>query len=149
MIRRRCRGRGRAADVGQAPAPTCSLAAARIAGAGIALALPVVSAATGHLVAARTLSHAIDALPVGERTVIASYGGTADPAEQEHDDGLVREGLARLSSRPAVHQMLYGELADSVGETYRVGATDELARRCGSRADACRRRAPHGGARCC
>ena len=97
------------------------------AGVAIALALPVVSAATGHLVAARTLSHAIDALPVGERTVIASYGGTADPAEQEHDDGLVREGLARLSSRPAVHQMLYGELADSVGETYRLGATDELA----------------------
>jgi hypothetical protein len=96
-------------------------------GVALALALPVLSAATGRLVAAQTLSHAIQALPVGERTVIASYGGTADPSAQRHDDQLVRNGLAALSARPVGHRMLFGELADATGTTYRLGATDDLA----------------------
>jgi hypothetical protein len=95
-------------------------------GVAVALLLPVVSAATGQLVAARTLSNAIDRLPVGERTVIASYGGTADPAAQQRDSALVRSGISALTARPIVHQMLFGELADGVGETYRLGATDDL-----------------------
>lgn len=96
-------------------------------GVALALALPVLSAATGRLVAAQTLSHAVEALPVGQRTVIASYGGTADPSAQQHDDALVRAGLARLSGRPVGHRMLFGELADGTGATYRLGATDDLA----------------------
>ena len=97
-------------------------------GVALALLLPVLSAATGQLVAARTLSNAIDRLPVGERTVIASYGGTADTAAQQRDSELVRTGITTLTSRPIGHQMLFGELADGVGETYRLGATDDLAR---------------------
>jgi hypothetical protein len=96
-------------------------------GVALALLLPVVSAATGQLVAARTLSNAIDGLPAGERTVIASYGGTADPSAQQRDSALVRTGITALTSRPIGHQMLFGELADGVGETYRLGATDDLA----------------------
>jgi len=98
-----------------------------VVGVALALALPVVSAATGRLVAARTLSNAIEQLPTGERTVIASYGGTTDPAAQRHDDALVRTRLASLTSRPVSHQMLFGELADGAGRTYRLGATDDLA----------------------
>ena len=96
-------------------------------GVALALALPVLSAATGRLVAAQTLSHAIEQLPVGERTVIASYGGTADPSVQRHDDQLVRSALAALTGRPVGHRMLFGELADGTGSTYRLGATDDLA----------------------
>ncbi len=96
-------------------------------GVALALALPVLSAATGRLVAVQTLSHAIEQLPVGERTVIASYGGTADPSAQRHDDQLVRTGLTRLSARAVGHRMLFGELADGTGATYRLGATDDLA----------------------
>ena len=44
-------------------------------GVALALALPVVSAATGRVVAARALASAVEALPVGERTVVAAYGG--------------------------------------------------------------------------
>ena len=97
-----------------------------VVGVALALAMPVVSAATGRLVATRTLSNAVEQLPVGERTVIASYGGTSDPAQQARDDRLVRAALAELTSLPIGHQMLYGELADGVGGTFRLGATDDL-----------------------
>lgn len=98
-----------------------------VVGVALALALPVISDATGRVVAARALSNAVEQLPVGERTVIASYGGTADATEQRHDDGLVREGLGRLTSSPVQHEVLYGELADKVGDTYRLAASDDLA----------------------
>jgi hypothetical protein len=52
------------------------------AGVALALALPVVSAATARVVAARALSTAVEALPPGERTVIAAYGGSRDPAQE-------------------------------------------------------------------
>lgn len=96
-------------------------------GVALALALPVVSAATGRVVAARALASAVEALPAGERTVVAAYGGTQDPAEQQRDAALVRDGLGRLTSAPVVHQMLFGELADGTGGTYRLGASDALA----------------------
>lgn len=95
-------------------------------GVALALALPVVSAATGRVVAARALASAVEALPVGERTVVAAYGGTQDPAEQRRDASLVRDGLGRLTSQPLVHQMLFGELADGTGGTYRLAASDAL-----------------------
>ncbi len=98
-----------------------------VVGVALALALPVFSLATGRVVAGRALSHAIEQLPVGDRTVIASYGGSADPAVQQHDDTLVRDGLVRLTSMPVVHQMLFGELADHAGGTYRLAATEGLA----------------------
>ena len=97
-----------------------------VAGVAVALSLPVLSAATGRLVATRTLSNVVEQLPAGQRTVIASYGGTADPSAQAHDDGLVRAGLGRLTSRPVHHEMLFGELADGVSGTYRLGASDDL-----------------------
>ncbi len=71
-----------------------------VVGVAVALALPVVSAAIGGLVAVRTLSNVVEQLPAGQRTVIASYGGTADPAAQQHDDALVRSGLG-TAHRPA------------------------------------------------
>ncbi len=98
-----------------------------VVGVALALAMPVVSAATGRIVATSTLSGTIDQLPVGERTVIASYGGTTDPAEQAYDDELVRAGLARLTGHPVRHEMLFGELADGRAGTYRLGASDDLA----------------------
>ena len=98
-----------------------------VVGVALALAMPVVSAATGLLVAARTLSNAVDRLPAGERTVIASYGGTADAAAQAHDDRIVRASLAELTGLPVHHELLFGELADGAGGTFRLGATDALA----------------------
>ena len=96
-------------------------------GVALALALPVLSAATGRVVAAQALSHAVDQLPPGERTVIASYGGVADPAEQRADDAKVRSGLQRLTSHPVHHVVLFGTLADSAGDDYRLAASDALA----------------------
>ncbi|HET7901355.1 MAG TPA: hypothetical protein VFL59_09220 [Candidatus Nanopelagicales bacterium] len=96
-------------------------------GVALALALPVVSAATGRVVATRALESAVAALPVGERTVIAAYGGARDPELQKRDDALVRDGVGRLTSSPLVHQMLFGELADATGGIYRVAASDALA----------------------
>jgi hypothetical protein len=105
------------------PAPWLLL----VVGVAVALALPVVSAATGLVVATRALSHAVDQLPPGERTVVATYGGTPDPAVQRHDDAIARDGLTRLTAAPIHHQVLYGELADTAGDTYRLGASDNLA----------------------
>lgn len=98
-----------------------------VLGVAVALALPVLSAATGRVVAARALTHAVDQLPAGERTVIASYGGTADPAQQSVDAGIVRAGIARLTSARITHQVLYGPIADTAGATFRLAATDDLA----------------------
>ena len=96
-------------------------------GVALALALPVVSAATARVVAARALSTAVEALPPGERTVIAAYGGSRDPAQERSVDTLVRAGLGRLTASPAVRQMIFGEIADSTGATYRLAASDGLA----------------------
>lgn len=96
-------------------------------GVALALALPVISAATGRVVATRALEAAVESLPVGERTVVAAYGGARDPAVQRADDALVREEVGRLTSTPLVHQMLFGEIADPQGTVYRIAASDALA----------------------
>ena len=96
-------------------------------GVALALALPVVSAATGRVVATRALESAVAALPVGERTVVAAYGGARDAAQQQADDALVRAEIGRLTSAPLVHQMLFGEIADPQGTVYRIAASDALA----------------------
>ncbi len=95
-------------------------------GVALALTLPVVSAATGHLVASQSLAHTVEQLPAGDRTVIAAYGGSREDATQRRDDATVREGLSSLTSLPISHQMLFGELADADGVRFRLGASDTL-----------------------
>lgn len=96
-------------------------------GIALAVTLPVVARASATLVAGRTLVAAIDALPAGQRSLTISYGGTQDPARQAANDALVRGQLARLTSAPARHEMLFGELSDGRGQSYRLGAADQLA----------------------
>ncbi len=98
-----------------------------VLGVALALALPVLAAATGHIVAGQALANAIEALPPGERTVIASYGGNADPSAQAQEDTRVRGELSRLTTRPVERQLLFGELADGNGTRYRLAASSGLA----------------------
>jgi hypothetical protein len=95
-------------------------------GVALALALPVLSMATGRVVAAQALTHAVDQLAPGDRTVVAAYGGALAPPQQSADDVAVRRGLARLTSRPAHQVVLYGTLADTAGDDYRLAASDAL-----------------------
>ncbi|MEO6822596.1 MAG: hypothetical protein ABI468_09230, partial [Candidatus Nanopelagicales bacterium] len=97
-------------------------------GIALAVALPVVARASASLVAGRTLVAAIAALPPGERSIVVSYGGSQDPTRQGANDALVRAQLARLTSAPVRQEMLFGELSDGHGESYRLGASDQLAR---------------------
>ena len=97
-----------------------------VLGVALALALPVLSAATGRIVAGQVLQNAVSQLPAGERTVVAAYGGTQDVARQRADDAAVRAGLARLTSLPVSAQMLFGEISDGAGVTYRLGGSDAL-----------------------
>jgi hypothetical protein len=98
-----------------------------VLGVALALALPVLAAATGRVVAGRALQNAIEALPAGQRTVVAAYGGTQDVEQQERDDARVRAGLAELTGLPVSAQMLFGEISDGAGTTFRLGASDALA----------------------
>ena len=98
-----------------------------VVGVALSLALPVLSAATGLIVAGRALENAVAALPVGERSVVAAYGGTQDQDQQRRDDSTVRAGLARLTALPVSAQMLFGEISDGGGVTFRLGASDALA----------------------
>jgi hypothetical protein len=96
-------------------------------GIALAVALPVVARASAGLVAGRTLVAAIGALPVGERSLVVSYGGTQDPARQVANDALVRAQLGRLTAAPVRREMLFGALSDGRGQSYRLGAADRLA----------------------
>ncbi|MFN8167534.1 MAG: hypothetical protein U0S36_01975 [Candidatus Nanopelagicales bacterium] len=98
-----------------------------VLGVALALALPVLAAATGRVVSGRALENAVAALPAGERTVVAAYGGTQDVERQRRDDAVVRAGLAELTSLPVSAQMLFGEISDGAGATFRLGASDALA----------------------
>lgn len=96
-------------------------------GISLAVALPVVARASAGLVAGRTLVAALAALPAGERSLVVSYSGSQDPARQRANDQLVRAQLARLTTAPVRREMLFGELSDGRGTTYRLGAADQLA----------------------
>jgi len=100
-----------------------ALVAVAVALAGTPL---VVSPAVGATTSADALRRGVAQLPAGERSVIASWSGLPDAAQQARVDAAARAALARLGDRPVRRQILVNALADRTGRTFRLAVTDDL-----------------------
>ncbi len=99
-----------------------------ILGVAVAVAMPVLAAASAVVVSAAALAHGVAELPAGQRSLIVSYPGVSIlPSELDPMDQHVAHSLAQLSSGPLTRQVLFRRLADGHGGTYFLGAADDLA----------------------
>ena len=97
-------------------------------GVALALALPVISAATGRVVATRALEAAVESLPVGERTVVAAYGGRDLSAVQAGHPVVEQRHLRPVLSNELQRGQSVVGLANHVdGATGRKGANHTVA----------------------
>ncbi|HEX2805505.1 MAG TPA: hypothetical protein VHN80_04990, partial [Kineosporiaceae bacterium] len=96
-------------------------------GVGLATVLPVLTAAVTRTTASAALHRGVAQLAAGDRTVTVSYTGLPDPAELSGLDAVATGQLRQLGSGSIRRQLLFNELADTHGRTFRLAGTDQLA----------------------
>jgi hypothetical protein len=98
-----------------------------VLGVAAATALPVAAQASAQVVASQAVRYGVQALPPGQRSLIASFSGVelsdADLAAVDHRS---RTALATLATGDARRELLYRRAADRSGGTFFLGAADDL-----------------------
>jgi hypothetical protein len=97
-----------------------------VAGVALAAAIPVVAAGAGDTVAAQTVRTAVWQMSPGDRSITVLGTGTIySRSDATAFDRLVRQQLARLSSEPVRHELVFHQLSLN-GATFFLGAVDGL-----------------------
>jgi hypothetical protein len=96
-------------------------------GVGLATVLPVLTAAVTRTTASAALHRGVAELSAGDRTMTVSYTGLPDAGELSKLDAVATGQLSRLGSGPIRRQLLFNELDDTHGRTFRLAGTDQLA----------------------
>src|SRR4051794_31296277 len=93
----------------------------------LAAVLPVLTQAVTRTTAGAALHRGVAQLPAGERSVTAAYTtGLTDAARLAELDGRATAELGRLGSGPIRRELLFNEIADAAGHTFRLAGTDDL-----------------------
>lgn len=93
----------------------------------LAAAVPVVTATLTSTTADAALRRGLESVAPGDRSVVATFNGLFDETAFADADVAVRQLLPRLTTDEPRRQMLFRELADLRGETFLLGAADDLA----------------------
>ena len=98
------------------------------AGVAVASALPVLAQGSAADVSERAVAYGVGQLDPGERGLIVSDSGVAEPSTQIAAwTATARANLAPLSATPPRAELLFHRLADHTGGTFFLGAADSLA----------------------